>query len=138
MGIAQTSVLAVVIALQLVLLPGCTTPVPATVTRAPTSPLKSNPRIFLEAAVQRQRIADALHDAGLRTAESFNDFDYTLEVRMGRNRWSTTCGGVSNVAYLPKSSGRYVLVIKGRGLTGSCSPNVFDDMSQMLASYTTN
>jgi len=57
---------------------------------------------------------------------------------MGRNRWSTTCGGVSNVAYLPKSSGRYVLVIKGSGLTGSCSPNVFDDMSQMLASYTTN
>ncbi len=138
MGIAQTSVLAVVIVLQLVLLPGCATPVPATVTRAPASPLKSNPRIFLRATVQRQRIADALRDAGLRTAESFNDFDYTLEVRVGRNRRSTTCGGVNNVAYLLKSSGRYVLVIKGRGLTGSCSPNVFDDMSQMLASFTTH
>ena len=28
-----------------------------------------------------------------------------------------------------------VLVLKGRGLTGSCVPNLFDDMSEKLASY---
>jgi hypothetical protein len=28
--------------------------------------------------------------------------------------------------------------IKGRGLTGDCIPNVFDDMSQTLATYFEN
>ena len=28
-----------------------------------------------------------------------------------------------------------LMVIKGRGLTGTCAPNVFDDMSQKLATY---
>jgi hypothetical protein len=27
------------------------------------------------------------------------------------------------------------MVIKARGLTGTCAPNVFDDMSQKLATY---
>jgi hypothetical protein len=43
--------------------------------------------------------------------------------------------GVSNVAYLLRSGRRYEMVIKGRGLTGSCTPNIFDALSQMLASY---
>ena len=135
MRITQTAVLAVVIALQLVFLSGCTTIVPATVTRGPAFPLKANPKIFLRATVQYERIADSLRDAGLGTAESGNDFDYTLDVKVGRNRRSRECGGLSNVSYVLVRSGQYVLVIKGRGMTGTCNPNVFDDMSHKLASF---
>ena len=129
-------VLAVLIASQLALLPGCTTPVPATVTLRPSIPLKADPVIFLQAKAQWERIAESLRDAGLRTTNQFSDADYALDVRVGRSRVNKPCGGLSNVAYIVNSSaGGRMMVIKGRGGTGTCSPNVFDDMSQTLASF---
>jgi hypothetical protein len=124
-----------VIVLQLVLLSGCTAPVPATVTRAPATALESNPKVFVQATVQQGRIVESLRNAGIDAQDSLPGADYTLVVKVGRNRRSTQCGGISNVAYLLSGEGRYVLVIKGRGLTGSCRPNIFDEMSEMLASY---
>ncbi len=124
-----------VVVLQLVLLSGCTAPAPATVTRAPATALKSNPKIFIQATVQQGWIVESLRNAGIDAQDSLPGADYTLLVKVGRNRRSTQCGGISNVAYLLSGGGRYVLVLKGRGPTGSCIPNVFDDMSQKLASY---
>ena len=135
MRIAHLLGLAVAVVLQLVLLSSCTTPLPATVTRAPVSPLKSNPKIFVRAAAQRERIVESLRNAGLEAMNSSSGPDYTLEVRVGRSRRSTPCGGISTVAFVLSHEGRYVLVIKGRGLTGSCRPNIFDDMSHKLSSY---
>ena len=123
------------VVLQLVLLSSCTAPVPATVTRAPATALRSNPKIFVQATIQRGRIVESLRNAGINAQDSLPGADYTLLVKVGRNRRSTPCGGISNVAYLLSGEGRYVLVIKGRGPTGSCITNVFDDMSHELASY---
>ena len=39
----------------------------------------------------------------------------------------------SNVVYILDGRGGHLMVIKGRGLTGACVPNIFDDMSQKLA-----
>jgi hypothetical protein len=42
---------------------------------------------------------------------------------------------VNNVRYDLKSGRQVILIMKGRGLTGSCPDNVFDDMSRKLATY---
>jgi hypothetical protein len=121
--------------LLLVLSAACTSTVPATVTRGPLGPVMTNPRIFVSAANQSVRIVRSLRDAGFTVKEGFRDVDYTLEVRIGDSRASRECGSVNNVIYILNQSGQQFMIIKGRGLTGSCSPNVFDDMSRKLAAY---
>jgi len=124
------------LALFLLVLPAaCTSTVPATVTRGPPGPVMTNPRIFVSASNQSVRIVRSLRDAGFTVKEGFRDVDYTLEVRIGDSRARRECGSVNNVIYILNQSGQQFMIIKGRGLTGSCSPNVFDDMSRKLASY---
>ena len=98
MRIAHLLGLAVAVVLQLVLLSSCTTPLPATVTRAPVSPLKSNPKIFVRAAAQRERIVESLRNAGLAAMNSSSAPDTTLEVRVGRSTRSPRFRGTSPVA----------------------------------------
>jgi len=135
MRIAQKIALAAAIATQVVLGSGCTSPVPPTVTRAPATPLKANPVVFLQASVQKPRIAESLQKAGVRLAESYAEADYILNVNVGRRHKNQTCGGSSNIAYILDGRNSHLMVIKARGLTGTCAPNVFDDMSQKLATY---
>ncbi len=135
MRIAQIFAIAIAIATQVVLVSGCTSPVPPTVTRAPTTPLKENPAIFLQASVQNPRIAESLRKAGVRLSESYAEADYILNVNVGRRHNNQICGGSSNIAYVLDGRGGRLMVMKGRGLTGTCVPNVFDDMSQKLATY---
>jgi hypothetical protein len=135
MRIAQKIALAVAIAAQVVLVSCRTSPVPPTVTRAPISPLDANPAIFLQAKVQRPRIAESLRKAGVRLTETYAEADYILNVNVGNRRKTQACGGSSNISYVLDGRDRHVMVIKGRGLTGTCAPNVFDDMSQKLATY---
>jgi hypothetical protein len=135
MRIAQEITLAIAIAAQVVLAPGCTSPVPATVTRAPTTPLKANPAVFLQARVQVPRVAESLRNAGVRLTESHSEADYILNVKVGQRRGAKSCGGIRNVTYILDGGGRHLMVIKGRGPTGDCIPNAFDEMSQKLATY---
>ena len=135
MRIAQRIALAVAIAALVVLASSCTSPVPPTVTRPPMTPLKANPAILLQASVQMLRVAESLHNAGVRLTESYAEADYLLNVNVGRMHRSKACGGSSNVVYILDGRGGHLMVIKARGLTGTCVPNVFDDMSQKLASY---
>jgi len=135
MRIAQGITLAIAIAAQVVLASGCTAPVPATVTRAPTTPLKASPAIYLQARRQMPRVAESLRNAGVRLTESNSEADYTLNVKVGRGRGSQSCGSTSNVAYILDGGGRHLMVIKARGLTGTCIPNVFDEMSQRLTTF---
>ena len=138
MRIAQKIALAVAIVAQVVLVSGCTSPVPPTVTRTPRSPLKADATIFLQATTQWPRVAESLRNAGLRLAKSHSEADYILKVNVGRRRRTQTCGGSSNIAYILDGRDSHLMVIKARGLTGSCVPNVFDDMSQKLATYFEN
>ncbi len=135
MRIAQKIALAVAIAAQVVLGSGCTSPVPPTVTRPPMTSLNPHPAIYLQAVVQRSRILDSLRNARIRIAESFEEADYILTVDVGNRRVNMKCGGMHNIMYTLGSEGFRLIEIKGRGLTGDCLPNAFDDMSQMLATY---
>ena len=73
-------------------------------------------------------------DAGLRPTNAVQDANYVLEVRIGNSRGSRSCGSTNNVAYTLSTRAQRVLVIKGRGQTGSCESNILDEMSRKLAS----
>ena len=135
MRTARKITLAVAIALQVAFGSGCTSPVPPTVTRPPAMALKANPAIFVQATAQRPRIEESLLHAGVQVAESYGDADYILNVSVGRRRGDQACGGTSNVAYILDGRAGHLMVIKGRGLTGTCTPNIFVDMSQKLITY---
>jgi hypothetical protein len=85
--------------------------------------------------MQRPRILDSLHGAGIRTTISLEEADYILAVDVGERRVNMKCGGMHNIVYILSGEGVPLVEIKSRGLTGDCIPNVFDDMSETLASY---
>jgi hypothetical protein len=111
----------------------CTTPVPATVTNRAGFPLDREAAIFVIAEQQRDVIVASLDRAGVLLATDFRDMRYALEVKLGDNRGRTDCGTIHNVSYVLTGFGQRLMVIKGRGLTGSCDPSIFDDMSRELA-----
>jgi hypothetical protein len=135
MRIARPILLAGLIALQIVLVSGCTSTMAPVVTQAPRVPLKAHPAIYLQASVQRTRILDSLHGAGIRTTNSTGEADYVLTVVVGKRRVKMQCGGMHNIIYILGGKGFQLMEIKARGLTGECIPNVLDEMSQTLASY---
>jgi len=117
-------------------LAACATPVSPTVTMNRGPSLSADSMIYLSVRVERERIAQSLQDAGFTTTARLADAQYTLEVTAGRSRRGTSCGHVRNVSYILTDRAQRVMAIKGRGLTGSCVPNIFDAMSRELASQT--
>ena len=135
MRIAQPISLAGLIALQIVLVSGCTSPMAPVVTQVPAGSLKAHPAIYLQARVQRPRIIDSLHGAGIRTTSLTKEADYILTVVVGKRRVKMQCGGMHNIIYTLGGMGYQLMEIKARGMTGECIPNILDEMSQTLASY---
>ncbi len=124
-----------VLAVPLVLMSACATHVPATVTMSPNVPFKKGATVFVLAQRQRERIVESLTNAGLVVSDAWTGDGYSLTVRIGSRRGGQECGGTHNVAYTLSGAGQPLMVIKGRGRTGTCEPNIFDDMSQKLASF---
>ena len=122
--------------LALLLLAGCTNPVPPTVTLGPLVDISENPSIFLTASRQYPRVQQSLSDAGLSLVSSASDADYYLVVTIGRSRTRYQCGIMANIIYsLSRPNNSPMLVIKARGKTGACEPNILDELSQTLAAY---
>ena len=130
-------------AVCLVLVSGCTSPVPPSVSWGPATIISGDPAVVLavqaasEVWGQRSRIEQSLRDAGVTPASGSSEAKYALQVKVGKmaGRGHTSCGRVRNVAYVLSGDEGRILVIKGRGPTGTCTPNIFDDMSQRLASF---
>lgn len=124
--------------------------VPATVTHQASLALEPDPLIYVSAQHERARVDESLRRAGLRLTTG-TDAEYVLLVDTGSQKSSQDCGELRNVRYqvrvVPRSSGkagfsplsltvgddRPALEIKARGWTGSCDPNVYDEMSDSLA-----
>jgi len=118
------------------LIVACSTPVPPTVTLGPVVPVDRSAVLFVMAESQRSRIVESLRHAGLRPADEPSETGLRLWVRLGGRRGGARCGGIHNVAYVLSEREMRVAVIKGRGSTGTCEPNIFDAMSQRLADLT--
>lgn len=111
---------------------GCSTIVPATITRPLAIALDEEAAVFLVAARQREAVKRSLENAGIRVIES-GIAPYTLRVKIGSSRGSRECGSKNNIVYSLSAYGRTVLGMKGRGWTGSCPDSMLDDMSTLLA-----
>jgi hypothetical protein len=121
-------------AAALLLQVACASSIPATVTRRAMTPIDRDASVFVVAERQRPAVVASLERAGIQVVEEFSRMDYALEVRVGSNRLSRECGSIHNVSYVLTGFGQNLLVIKGRGATGTCDPSIFDDMSRELAS----
>jgi hypothetical protein len=121
--------------LPLGLTSACSHVVPARVTSSPQVPIDRGVHIFVLAQGQRERIVKSLIDVGLNVSDEWAADGYSLTVSVGRWRTSRECGRVSNVAYVLSGGEHQLMVIKARGATGDCEPNVFDDMSRLLSVY---
>jgi hypothetical protein len=117
------------------LLLSCTTPVPPTITSATAVVFSEEPTIFLMAARKGPRVAKSLRDAGFTVLGEPSRGVYGLRVDVGTGRGGNACGSVNNVRYVLLQRGAPLMELKGRGRTGACTPNVFDDMSRLLASH---
>jgi len=116
---------------------GCASDVAPTVSRSPSAPFKKNAPIYVLAATQRARVLQSLTDAGLNVSDELGAGGYSLTVKIGSSRKTLDCGTVNNVVYIMNASGAQYLVMKGRGPTGSCQPNILDDMAKELATLST-
>jgi hypothetical protein len=96
--------------------------------------IEEGPRVFVTANDQGPRVEQSLRDAGLSVVEPA-DATYLLRVDVGNSRGTQACGSTKNVRYILSKGRTRILVLKGRGRTGQCSPNIFDDMSRLLESY---
>ena len=121
--------------LMLALSSACSSIVPATVTWGPVAAISGEPTITLTSKAQYDRVAQSITDAGLFIATGGSRADTILQVMVGSSRSSRGCGTLNNVAYILSGPAGRILVLKGRGLTGSCSPNIFDGMSRLLARH---
>jgi hypothetical protein len=131
----RTALFSFLIALQPILLSACTSPVPPTVSFGPAGAISGEPEVVLVAVRQVARIDQSLRGAGITPASGSSGAEYALQVNVGSGRGSGSCGLTRNVTYVLRANGERVLVIEGRGRTGSCVPNIFDDMSRRLASF---
>ena len=120
-----------------VLSTSCSTMVPATITWPPSPALDGEPAVFVVAVHQRESIKRSLEKAGVRAVES-GIASYTLRVKVGSSRDTRECGSKNNVNYLLSAYGSVVLAMEGRGWTGDCQDNMFDEMSALLAAQFAN
>ena len=123
------------IAAPLLLLAGCASTVPATVTWGPWGAIHPDSKIYVRAARQSAAVDSAMRAAGFAPVKYAKDADYSLQVNIGSSRGSTACGTINNVAYILNMGPQRILVIKGRGPTGNCRSAVLGGLSDKLAAY---
>jgi hypothetical protein len=116
----------------------CASDVPATVARHYGFAINKKTEIFVIASDERPRIVESLKKAGLKPVDVRSATGYSLDVRLGGNRRTQPCGSVRNVTYILSGPPGRMAIIKGRGATGTCEPNMYDDMSAKLASIATS
>ena len=121
------------ILLALVLtLPACGT-VPPTLTKQGALVLEAEPSFYVTAAKQKPAVVGALRKAGIVVVDDLLESSHQLRVTLGIDKSFRGCGTLNNVKYAIRLQRRTLLELAGRGWTGECEPNVFDEMSLELA-----
>lgn len=128
-------VILVLASLVVASVPACSSKVPPTVTMPPRITIDPSASIYVSSNRNIDRVVQSLRDAGLRVTNTLEGNSYALVVKVGRGRGSSKCGTTANVVYILNYAGQRVMILKGRGKTGDCAPNAFNEMSNMLATY---
>jgi hypothetical protein len=91
-----------------------------------------NTPIYVTAARQKEEIKHALHDAGFHIVDRLEDSLCFMRVTIGVDQGSQACGTLNNVRFQLRSEGRNVAEASAKGWTGSCQPNVLDELSREM------
>jgi hypothetical protein len=92
------------------------------------------PSVLLSTNDEQDRVAKTLANAGVAVATDMRHATLILTARLGtRHGTNNKCGGIRNVVYELSQRGGLVAVVKARGRTGTCTPNILDAMSGELA-----
>lgn len=113
-------------------LPACGT-VPPTLTSQGALALEAEPSFYVTAAKQKPAVVAALRRAGVVVVEDLLESSHQLRVTLGIDNSFRGCGTLNNVKYTVRLERQTLLELAGRGWTGECEPNVFDEMSLELA-----
>jgi len=111
--------------------------IPPKITMPAMAPIDVSEAFYVVAERQKPEIEKALKKEGIKVAARAFDAGYQLRVRVGTNRRTLDCGSVNSVTYQLMKGGAEVLGMKGRGPTGSCDPNIFDQMTQAIVARST-
>jgi hypothetical protein len=114
-----------------VLVGGCSATAPEVMVRAPLG-RGMDPPITVVAAQQKGRIVESLRAAGFVIADGAQDDPYLLRATLGVDQRSQACGTMNNVRYDLRHQQRTLITAEAKGWTGSCAPNVFDELSRAL------
>jgi hypothetical protein len=131
---ASRSGAAAVLVAAILGLAACANTVPPRTTWGPSHAINLEPRIFVAASSQLERTKESMTKNRFTLVPSEREANYLLQVDIGSPRAPLDCGATSDVSYTLSAGSERVLVIKGRGKTGTCEPNVLDDMSLHLRS----
>ncbi|MCH2185576.1 hypothetical protein MK280_06860 [Myxococcota bacterium] len=137
MGWGAGTLIALWAASSLLLTSSCATVTEPSITLPPTAPMHSDYPYFVTtagSANQKENIIRSMKAAGLTVEAEPREKFYTLEVTLGQVRSTNECGSLRNVIYRVTQMGARIMVIKGRGWTGNCTPGIYDEMSKILAS----
>lgn len=88
--------------------------------------------IYVTAARQKADIIQSLRKAGFTIVDRMEDSDHLLRATIGVDQGSKDCGTRNNVRYQIRNQERTVAEASAKGWTGSCQPNVFDEVSRSL------
>ncbi len=137
MSWAGAACLGLLAAWSILLLSSCSTVREPSITLPPTAPIHSDYPYFVTtagSANQKENIIRSMKAAGFTVEAEPQEKFYTLEVVLGQVRDTQSCGSLRNVVYKVTQMGARIMVIKGRGWTGNCTPGIYDAMSKILAS----
>jgi hypothetical protein len=95
--------------------------------------LEAEPSFYVTAAKQKPAVVDALRRAGIVVVADLLESSHQLRVTLGVDKSFRGCGTLNNVKYTIRLQRRTLLELAGRGWTGECQPNIFDEMSLELA-----
>ena len=110
----------------------CTNPTPPHIeVRGALSP-DEEPRVFLVATREKERIALSLTEARIALADDIVGAPFLLRVTLGSEKASRACGAFANVKYSLRREEHEIFLIVASGWTGSCEPNVFEALSRTL------
>lgn len=112
---------------------GCASPVPPRTQVFAPIDVGAEQRLYVSTNDEREAVLAALRQAGFAITEDLQELPFVLTVRLGSRRSTSACGAVRNAVFQLMHSGVQIAVIKGRGSTGSCDPNILLDMSAELA-----
>ena len=92
-----------------------------------------NTPIYVTAARQKDTIKQALHNAGFHIVDRLENSTHLMRVTIGADQNTEPCGTLNNVRFQLRIEQRNIAEATAKGWTGSCQPNVFDEVSQTMA-----